>query len=122
MVQAGSKLTQQTKNAAIDMEEPFDCLHFDDEEATGAAPGDQDRLVQARGDRLDGHLDTAGSGFDTVVAVYKKAADGSYVPVSDACVDDVPVEPVGRTLQSAVTFGAPPGRHTTSRSAGSQTT
>jgi hypothetical protein len=48
-------------------------------------------------------VDTAGSDYDTVIAVYT-AAGGGFVPVPDACVDDVPVQPVGRTLQAAVTW------------------
>ena len=48
-------------------------------------------------------IDTAGSDFDTAIAVYTAAAHGSLEPVDGACVDDVPLEPVGRTLQAAVT-------------------
>lgn len=48
-------------------------------------------------------IDTAGSDFDTVVAVY----DGSLTEI--ACVDDVEFEPVGFTLQSAVTVNTDAG-------------
>ena len=54
-------------------------------------------------------IDTAGSDFDTAIAVYTAAADGSLEPVDGSCVDDVPLEPVGRTLQAAVTFEAANG-------------
>jgi cephalosporin hydroxylase len=48
-------------------------------------------------------IDTAGSDFDTVVAIYTVSA-GSYIPVPDGCVDDSPTEPIGRTLQANVTI------------------
>jgi hypothetical protein len=46
-------------------------------------------------------VDTAGSSFDTVAAAYAGAPDASSTV---ACADDVPVVPLGRTLQAAVTF------------------
>ena len=49
-------------------------------------------------------VDTAGSDYDTVIAVYTSAGRAASRPVPDACVDDVPLEPIGRTLQAAVTF------------------
>jgi len=103
VVAPGSNLSQNTKNAALDMEEPFECLtEFDDD--GNEFPLDALKTVWYR---LDGTgetvtVDTAGSGFDTVIAVYTKAADGSFEPVPDGCVDDVPLDPIGRTLQAAV--------------------
>jgi hypothetical protein len=47
-------------------------------------------------------VDTAGSDFDTVAAAYVRDGSGSFAEL--ACVDDVPLDPVGRTLQSAVSF------------------
>ena len=49
-------------------------------------------------------IDTAGSGFDTVLAVYTRASDGSLVLVDGACNDDFLFEPIGRSRQAAVTF------------------
>ena len=46
-------------------------------------------------------VDTAGSDFDTVVAVYAGAANADATVV---CVDDSPVNPFGRTLQASATF------------------
>jgi hypothetical protein len=104
-VAPGSNLSQNTKNAALAMEEPFACL-MDADEDGNEIPLEVLKTVWYR---LDGTgqaitIDTAGSGFDTVIAVYTKAADGSFEPLPDACVDDVPLDPIGRTLQAAVTF------------------
>ena len=38
------------------------------------------------------------------MAVYTSDGSGGFTPVPGACVDDVPVQPIGRTLQAAVTF------------------
>ena len=51
-----------------------------------------------------GTIDSAGSDFDTVMAAYTSNGAGGFNPVPDACVDDVPVLPFGRTLQAAVTI------------------
>jgi hypothetical protein len=48
-------------------------------------------------------IDTAGSDFDTVVAIYTRSGS-TYTPVADGCVDDSPTEPVGQTLQANVTI------------------
>jgi hypothetical protein len=104
-VRVGTTLTQQTKNAALDMEEPFACLTFlDDQGVLQNVPVLKTVWYSLVGTGSPVTVDTAGSGFDTVVAVYQKAADGSYVPEPDACVDDVPLQPLGRTLQASVTF------------------
>jgi hypothetical protein len=109
-VAPGSNLSQNTKNAALDMEEPFDCLIGEDDEGNPAPiPVLKTVWYKLAGTGKTVTVDTKGSGFDTVAAVYTKAADGSYVPVPDACVDDVPVQPIGRTLQAAVTFGTTVG-------------
>ena len=49
-------------------------------------------------------VDTAGSDYDTIIAVYTADGSGGFTPVPDACVDDVGLDPIGVTLQSAVTF------------------
>jgi hypothetical protein len=109
-VRVKTTLTENTKNAALDMEAPYDCLTFiDDSGAEQPVPVIKTVWFAIDGTGSNVTFDTAGSGFDTVVAVYTKATDGSYVPVPGACVDDVPVQPLGRTLQAAVTFGAAAG-------------
>ena len=47
-------------------------------------------------------IDTAGSDFDTGVAVYVVDGSGSFVEV--ACGNNVAVEPMGTTLQARTTF------------------
>ena len=78
-VSVGTKLNQQTTNAALDMEEPT-CLTEEDEEGN-EVPLTILRTVwfSLEGTGSPVTIDTAGSGFDTVVAVYTRAADGSLV-------------------------------------------
>ena len=104
VVSIGTKLSQQTGNAALDMEEPT-CLVEQDEEGNEVPiPILRTVWFSLAGIGAEVTIDTAGSGFDTVIAVYTEAADGSLELVDGACVDDVSLEPVGRTLQAAVTF------------------
>jgi hypothetical protein len=104
-VRAGTTLTQQTKNAAFDMEVPFDCLTFvDDDGVEQAVPVIKTVWYSIVGTGTPVTFDTKGTGFDTVMAVYSKASDGSFEPVPDACIDDPPLQPLGRTLHAAVTF------------------
>jgi len=108
-VSIGTKLNQQTGNAALDMEEPT-CLVEQDEEGNEVPIGILRTVwFSLIGTGAEVTIDTAGSGFDTVIAVYTEAADGSLELVDGACVDDVPLEPVGETLQAAVTFEAADG-------------
>ncbi len=51
-------------------------------------------------------VDTAGSDYDTVIAVYTSNGSGGFTPVPGACLDDVPIQPIGRTLQAAVTWNS----------------
>jgi hypothetical protein len=46
-------------------------------------------------------IDTAGSNFDTLIAVYV-ATDPGFVEIG--CIDDVESDPVGATFQAALTF------------------
>jgi hypothetical protein len=46
-------------------------------------------------------VDTAASDFDTALAIYTGTPEASP---STYCVDDVPLQPFGRTLQAAATF------------------
>jgi hypothetical protein len=105
-----TRLTENTKNAALDMEAPFSCLTFlDDNGIAQPLPVIKTVWFSILGTGSNVTIDTAGSGFDTVAAVYTRASDGSYVPVPGACVDDVPLQPLGRTLQASVTFAATAG-------------
>jgi hypothetical protein len=109
LVAPGRNLTQNTKNAALDMEEPFECLvDFDEEGNEFPLPVLKTVWYKVVGTGGAITIDTKGSGFDTVAAVYTKAGD-TYEPVPDACVDDVPLQPVGRTLQAAVRFATEEG-------------
>jgi hypothetical protein len=46
-------------------------------------------------------IDTAGSNFDTLIAIYV-ATDPGFVEIG--CIDDVEFDPVGSTFQAALTF------------------
>jgi hypothetical protein len=108
-VRPGSNLAIQTKNASLTMEAPFDCLTFiDDNGVEQPLPVIKTVWFKLTGTGAAVALDTAGSGFDTVIAVYTAGA-GTYVPVPGTCDDDVPLQPVGRTLQAATTFTAASG-------------
>ena len=51
-------------------------------------------------------IDTAGSNFDTLIAVYVPT-DPGYEEI--ACIDDVEFEPIGSTFQAALTFDTEDG-------------
>jgi hypothetical protein len=91
--------TAQT-GGAHDAEVPMDCVVVDE-----GTPVDAFRTVWYRvtGTGRTITVDTAGSKFDTVIEVYT-ASGGTFTPVPDTCVDDVPAGPVGRTLQAAVSW------------------
>jgi len=96
----GDQARVMTRTAAPAPEAPSeDCLGFD-------LVGTVWYSVTAES---DGPLtiDTAGSDFDTALAVY--AADGSLDPIPGACNDDVGVPPFGRLIQAQVTFEAVAG-------------
>ena len=107
-VTPGRSLTQNTKNAAMDMEEPFDCLTEVDEGNEFPLPVLKTVWLKVAGRGVPVTIDTKGTGFDTAIAVYTKASDGSYEPLPGACVDDFPL-PFGRSLQGKVTFTAAAG-------------
>ncbi len=104
LVRSGSNLSQQTKNAAIEPEEPFHCYTIETEEGPEELPVLKTVWFKLAGTGSSVRFDTAGSGFDTVLAVYEQLPDGSLAGVEDACNDDVPLQPIGRTLQAALTF------------------
>ena len=84
-------------------EASYSCLTFED------PPGEIFEIpvgntvwFQIQGTGSDVTVDTAGSDFDTVAAAYVSDGSGGFTEV--ACVDDVPLDPFGRTLQAAITF------------------
>ncbi len=100
----GGKATLQTKGASPDAEASFECLRF--EEAPGEffeIPAGYTVWYRFAGTGGLVTIDSSGSDYDTVMAVYTKVG-AVYTPVADGCVDDVPVLPFGRTLQAAVTI------------------
>ena len=104
LLEVGSRTSVATKGASPDREAAYECLTFEDGEDVFEVPVGHTvwyRIV-GTGDPIT--IDTAGSDFDTVIAVYTADGSGGFTPVPDACIDDVPVDPVGRTLQASVTF------------------
>jgi hypothetical protein len=99
----GSRTTINTKGASPDAEVVFPCsvlFDFETGEFVVVPVGNTVwYTVTGTGDPVT--IDTAGSDYDTVVAVYTESG-GVYDPV--ACVDDVLLDPIGRSLQASVTF------------------
>ncbi|MEO6207211.1 MAG: hypothetical protein ABIP77_04580 [Candidatus Limnocylindrales bacterium] len=92
----GSRLTVQTRGAAEDAEVPIT--------ACPEGPGDDFGRtlwysIAGTGGTIT--IDTAGSNFDTLLAVYVRD-DADLMEV--ACNDDVFGDPVGSTYQAAVTL------------------
>jgi hypothetical protein len=90
----GDRVQVNTSGAALDPEVPI----------TTCAQGPFDDMghtvwytVEGTGDMIT--VDTAGSHFDTVMAVY--VMDGGDL-VEIACVDDVFLDPIGSTFQAAI--------------------
>lgn len=105
----GAKTSVSTKGASFEAEVLFECLVGIDPE-TGeefAVPVANTVWYTVTGTGGPITIDTAGSDFDTVIAVYS-GSPGSLETV--ACVDDVPLDPVGRTLQASVTFDSVAGQ------------
>ena len=99
----GSRTSVATKGATPLREAPFECLTFEEGGQPFEVPVAHTVWYRIVGTGGMVTVDTAGSDYDTVVAVYT-AAGGGFTPVADACVDDVALQPVGRTLQAAVTW------------------
>ncbi len=104
LLEAGDRTSVQTKGASTEFEEPFECLTFEEEGEVFELPVGHTVWYRIVGTGEPVTIDTAGSDYDTVIAVYTADGSGGYDPVPDACVDDVPIDPIGRTLQAAVTF------------------
>lgn len=100
-LRVGGKTSTQTRTAQVEGEVGYPCMVADDGETSFAIPVEHTVWYTVTGTGGSITVDTAGSDFDTVIAVYEGAPDeGETV----ACVDDTPIEPLGRTLQGAVTF------------------
>jgi hypothetical protein len=104
LLEAGDRTSVQTKGASPEFEEPFECLTFEEDGEIFEIPVGHTVWYQIVGTGEPVTIDTAGSDYDTVIAVYTADGSGGFDPVPDACVDDVPIDPIGRTLQAAVTF------------------
>ena len=104
LLTVGSRTSVATKGASPDREAAYECLTFEEEDEVFEVPVGHTVWYRIVGTGSPITVDTAGSDFDTVIAVYTSDGSGGFTPVPDACVDDVPVDPVGRTLQSSVTF------------------
>ena len=104
LLTVGSRTSIATKGASPDREAAYECLTFEDGEDVFEVPVGHTVWYRIVGTGNPITIDTAGSDFDTVLAVYTSDGAGGFTPVPDACVDDVPVDPVGRSLQASVTF------------------
>lgn len=100
-LRVGSRLNTQTTGAVFDPEVPNTTCPEGDFDAMGHTVW---YTVQGTGGPIT--IDTSGSGFDTVVAVYVRES-GEFVEVG--CDDDVAFEPVGSSLQTVLTVDTNPG-------------
>jgi hypothetical protein len=104
LLSVGDKTSVATKGASPDREAPYECLTFSFDGEVFEVPVGHTVWYTIVGTGGPVTVDTAGSDFDTVVAVYTSDGAGGFTPVPGACVDDVPIQPFGRTLQAAVTW------------------
>ena len=106
LLTVGAKTSVATKGASPDREAPYECLIFEDGFEVPVGSTVWYKIVGTGGPLT---IDTAGSDYDTVIAVYTSDGSGGFTPVPGACVDDVPIQPIGRTLQAAVTWDSTAG-------------
>ena len=109
LLKPGSRTATATKGASPDQEAPYDCLTFDFGDGPFSIPVGNTVWYKVAGTGGSITVDTAGSDYDTVAAVYTPDGSSGYTPLPGACNDDVPLVPFGRTLQSAVTFATSAG-------------
>jgi hypothetical protein len=101
----GGSAIVQTKGASPDREAAFECLVFEDETGTPVeVPVANTVWYKFTGTGQPMTVDTTGSDFDTVLAIYTAGPGGTFTPVPGGCVDDVPTPPLGRSLQAAATI------------------
>ena len=97
----GAKTTVATKGASVASEAAYDCLVFPDGEGgTFTVPVDFTVWYKVAGTGSPVTIDTAGSDYDTVVAVYT-GSPGAFTTVG--CVDDQRFDPIGQNTQAWVT-------------------
>ena len=94
-LKVGSILNTQTTGAALDAEVPINTCPEGFQDIMGHT-----LWYTVQGTGRDLTIDTAGSNFDTLVAVYTRAGD-EFTEVG--CEDDVMFEPIGATFQAALT-------------------
>jgi hypothetical protein len=104
LLTVGAKTSVATKGASPDREAAYECLTFEDGGETVEVPVGNTVWYKIVGTGGPVTVDTAGSDYDTVIAVYTSDGAGGFTPVPGACLDDVPLQPFGRTLQAAVTW------------------
>jgi hypothetical protein len=104
LLNVGGKTSQATRAAALDQEADYPCMVFDDPFTgeTEVIPVEHTVWFRITGTGGAITVDTAGSDFDTVAGAYVSDGSGGFTNIT--CVDDVALDPIGRTLQSAVTF------------------
>ena len=101
-LKVGGKASLSTKGARVPSEADYPCMVVEDFDGnTIIIPVEHTVWYKIAGTGGSVTVDTAGSSYDTVIAAYAGAADAG---ATVACLDDVPLVPFGRTLQSAVTF------------------
>ena len=104
LLNVGDRTSVATKGASPEREAPYECLTFGFDGQVFEIPVGHTVWYRIVGTGGSVTVDTAGSDFDTVAAVYTSDGAGAFTPVPGACVDDVPVQPFGASLQSAVTW------------------
>lgn len=99
----GARVTVATKGAQLPSEAAYPCLDFTDpfDGTTFTVPVEYTVWYRITGTGSLVTVDTAGSDFDTVVAVYAGSPNAN---ATVACVDDTQLQPFGRTLQASATF------------------
>ena len=103
-LRVGSKASVSTKGAQVPSEAAYPCMVVEDFDGTLITiPVEHTVWYRVAGTGRPITVDTAGSSFDTVVAVYGGAPDAG---ATVACLDDTPLQPFGRTLQASVTFSS----------------
>jgi hypothetical protein len=100
LLKPGSRTTEQTKGASALEEAPYPCLSDEGVDL----PVGSTVWFKVNGTGSPITVDTKGSDYDTVAAAYTLDGAGGFNPIDGACDDDVPIDPVGATLQASITF------------------
>ncbi len=104
LLTVGSRTSVATKGASPLFEVRYECLSFEEDGQVFDLPVGNTVWYRIVGTGGTITVDTAGSDYDTVMAVYTADGAGGFDPVPGACIDDVPLQPLGRTLQAALTW------------------